>query len=264
MWQGSLQIPPTPVQWQPVTVRVLDLLHLPLSQHYKTVRMTIYIGVFFDGAFLTDMYFQLRLGGVVTCSELIVSRYSKVQPCFSTLSFHMQVTSTEQKLKDITNAVLEELTVSCTDCGIASDIIDKQSFVCFPESPTHVTYRARLEGTSETDSGSLISRIEKWTSDGSRIIVTGVLMTVDSECLVAISSLSEGECQPPPTIPTPSSSMITTDSTASSSSSNTASIIAGVVVAVFSIVAIIVAIVVIVALILKHRRGGLSIKNAEE
>ena len=67
-----------------------------------------------------------------------------------------------EKLEDIANAVLEELTDSCSDCDITSDIIDKQSFSCFSESLTYVTYRARLEGTSETDSGSLISLIEEW------------------------------------------------------------------------------------------------------
>ena len=103
------------------------------------------------------------------------------------------------RLEDITNAIFEELSGLCAECGITNDTIDKQSLVCFPESPTYVTYRARLEGTSETDSGSLISLMEEWVSGGASIIVTGVLMTVDSECSVAISSLSEGECSPTPT-----------------------------------------------------------------
>ena len=103
----------------------------------------------------------------------------------------------DQGLEDIINAILKELTASCPECGITDDIIDKQSFACFPESPTYVTYRARLEGTSETDSGSLISLIEEWVSGGASIIVTGVLMTVDAECSVAISSLNEGECSLP-------------------------------------------------------------------
>ena len=59
-----------------------------------------------------------------------------------------------------------------------------------------------------TDSGSLISLIEEWVSGGASIIVTGVLMTVDSECSVAISSLGEAECQPP------TNDSTTTDSTA--------------------------------------------------
>ena len=132
------------------------------------------------------------------------------------------MTSTVQKLEDITNAVLEELTGSCAECGITSDIIDRQSFACYPKSPTHVTYRARLEGTSETDSGSLISLIDDWVSGGASIIVTGVLMTVDSECSVAISSLSEGECsviETPTTDPTTSSTMTTTSSTMTTTSS---------------------------------------------
>ena len=155
--------------------------------------------------------------------------------------------TTDQKLEDITNAVLEELTGSCAECGITNDI-DRQSFVCYSESPTHVTYRARLEGTSETDSGSLISLIEDWVGSETGIIVTGVLMTVDSECSVAISSLTEGECSG------------STTSSSQSSTDNTAAIIGGGVVAAFLIIAIT---VMVVALILKYRRGNLSIKKAK-
>ena len=150
-----------------------------------------------------------------------------------------QNTERKEKLEDITSAVLEELTSSCDECRITSDIIDKPSFACYPESPTYVTYRARLEGTSETDSGSLISLIEDWVSGGAGIIVTGVLMTVDSECSVAISSLTEGECS---------------SSTTTSSSSDTAAIIGGVV-AVILIIAITVIIIAIVALVMKSRRS---------
>ena len=182
-------------------------------------------------------------------------------------------------MEDITSAVLEELTDSCAECGISSDIIDRQSFSCFPESPTHVTFRARLGGSSETDSGSLISLLESWVSGGATIIVTGVLMTVDAECSVAISSLSEGECsmtttQPPDTgTPTSTDSTGTpssTDSTGTpssdsqSSTDNTAAVIGGVV-AVILIIAITIIIIAIVALIMKSRRhGDLSIRKAEE
>ena len=202
----------------------------------------------------------------------------------------MQTSSTEQKLEDITSAVLEELTESCAECGISSDIIDRQSFACFPESPTHVTFRARLGGSFETDSGSLISLLESWVSGGATIIVTGVLMTVDAECSVAISSLSEGECSmtttqtpdttassmtssenttmmptQPPDMDTTTSSITTSDgsttaATSQSSTDNTAAIIGGVVVAVVFIIALT---VVIVALVLRSRRREFSIKKAE-
>ena len=154
-------------------------------------------------------------------------------------------------MKDITSAVVDQLTDSCTDCVITSDIIDRRSFTCSSESHTYVTYRARLEGTTETDSGSLISLIEDWVRGGASIIVTGILMRVDPQCSVAISSLSEGECLnvPPITDPTSTSSMATTI------------LVAGVFVVL--IVAISVTIVIIVALVLKNRCGLLSIKNTE-
>ena len=150
------------------------------------------------------------------------------------------------KLEIITSAVLEQLTIMCAVCGITSDIIDTPSFACFPESPTSVTYRARLEGTSETDSGSLISLIEEWVSGGAGIIMTGVLVTVDSECSVAISSLGEGECTP-------------------STTDNTAAIIGGSVVAVILIIAITFAVVaIIMTLILKNRCGNVSMSKQKK
>ena len=150
----------------------------------------------------------MRLGGAVPYSELIVSTQISicVYSSFSTrFLFHyflpriviiilQSSVEKNEKLEDITSAVVKELTASCAECGISSDIIDEQFFACFPESPTHVTFRARLGGSSETDSGSLISLLESWVSGRATIIVTGVLMTVDAECSVAISSLSEGEC----------------------------------------------------------------------
>ena len=174
-------------------------------------------------------------------------------------SSYLQVSSTENKLEDISNAVLQKLTASCAECGVTSDIIDRQSFACSPESPTSVIHCARLEGTSEIDSSSLISLIEEWVSDGPSIIVTGVRMAVDSECSVAISSLSEGECSPIITDPTmdtkgPSS----TDQT---SSDNTAAIIGGVVAVVLIIT---IGIIVIIVVVLKNRHGDLAIKNTEK
>ena len=91
---------------------------------------------------------------------------------------------------------MEALQASCGEC-VSEMVIDNQFFVCYPECPSHVTYRARLEGTSERESDSLISLIEEWVRGGDSVIVTGVLTTVDPDCTVAISSsLSEGECSP--------------------------------------------------------------------
>ena len=200
------------------------------------------------------------------------------------------------KLEIITSAVLHQLTVSCTECGVTRAFIDTPSFACFPESPTSVTYRARLLGTD-----SLISLIEEWVSGGAGIIMTGVLVTVDSECPVAISSLGAGECQQPPTTEpttkpttpttepttkpttpttepttkpttTPTSTRTTTDPTtssetitdttsastdsAASDSANTAAITGGIVLAAILIISVAVTVIVIVVTLSVKNRCG--------
>ena len=176
----------------------------------------------------------------------------------------------------------------------APEMIDNQFFVCYPESPSHVTYRARLEGTSERGSDSLISLIEDWVRGGPGVIVTGVLMTVDSNCSVAISSLSERECLPPPTDP-PTTNPPNTDATTEDPNTEppvsdpitdpTATVVGGIetpdtgataepttgiiaggvvgIVVIVLIIAITIAIVVIAYLVLKSRRGEFAVKKSD-
>ena len=156
---------------------------------------------------------------------------------------------------------MEQLISSCTDCN---DIIDMQSLDCGSESV--IIYRARLEGTSQRDSGSLISVIETWVSSGPSFIVTELLMTVDPQCTVVILSLSDhGDCTQ--TIPdtttssttpntTPNTDSNTTPSSSDSTSSDTAAIIGGSVVAVVIVIVIVIGVVTvaIVALVIKSRQ----------
>ena len=166
--------------------------------------------------------------------------------------------------------MVKELQSSCGECS--SEMIDNQFFVCYPESPSFLTYRARLEGTRETDSDSLISLIEEWVRGGVSLIVTGVLMTVDHHCSVAISSPDQPECSPlsntqPPTnssstSSTETSSVTTADrSTGDDPSSTTTAIIGGVVVAIVLIIVVAIVIIIIALLVLKSHRGGFSVKN---
>ena len=158
---------------------------------------------------------------------------------------------------------MKQLISSCTDCN---DIIDMQSLDCGSESV--IIYRARLEGTSQRDSGSLISVIETWVTSGPSFIVTELLMTVDSQCTVVISSLSDhGDCTQTITDTTASSTTLDSNTTPSSSSSDstssdTAAIIGGVV-AVVIVIVIGVVTVAIVALVIKscQTHGDVVIKK---
>ena len=150
---------------------------------------------------------------------------------------------------------MKQLQTLCGEC--APEMIDNHFFVCYPESPSHVTYRVRLEGTSERESDSLISLIEDWVSGGPGVIVTGVLMTVDSHCSVAISSLSEGECSPH-SHPT-SNVNGPTRPTGSDDEGTTTAIIAGAA----AEVVIVLIIAITIAITLKSRRGELSLKKSD-
>ena len=155
----------------------------------------------------------------------------------------MQELNTPLKLADITRAVEEELSASC-QCQITNDIIDEVSFACSAASPISVTYRARLSGTSERNSASLISLIEDWVSTEPIIHVRGMLMWLGEECSTAISDLSEGVCS------------------SSGAQTSTGAIVGGVTAVV---VALVVAVaVVIIALIMRHRYGHISLTTAQE
>ena len=160
----------------------------------------------------------------------------------------LQNGSVALKLADITRAVEEELSGSC-QCQITTDSIDEESFACFETSPNSVTYRARLSGTFERDSASLISLIEEWVSTGPTIRVRGVLMRVGEECFTAISDLREGVCS--------------SSETQTTTSSSTGTVVGGVT-AVVVVLIVAVAVVVIIALIMRHRCGHFSFVSAKK
>ena len=157
---------------------------------------------------------------------------------------------------------MEKLSALCPDCGVSEADIDKQSFSCYPESPSYVTYRARLEGTYETESGHLISLIEQWVGDGAGVIVNEVLMKVDPKCSVVIAGLSEEEC-----IPIPSPSMVVNNEPAVSGqddqpkTSTLPTTIGVIVVVVVLIIATTIIIVIIAVLVLRNRRADYALKN---
>ena len=142
---------------------------------------------------------------------------------------------------------MEQLSSSC-QCANMSYTISEASFACFNDSPTHVTYRARLTGTLTVSTASLLSILEAWVSSRPVIFVQSVLMRVDSQCSVVISSFKEKECF--------------TREPSTMSGDNTAAIIGGVVAVIVLIVFVLVGI--IAAVLFRSRRGSMSIKIPEQ
>ena len=153
-------------------------------------------------------------------------------------------------MDDITDAVVDNIVTTCLDCGDVS--INEELFVCFTESPTYVTYRARIEGTSQTNSSFLVSLIESWVRSGdARIIVTRLLLTVDDECSVSIPSIDiSWECEAPNSYQQPSPTLTLT--TNNNNQSNINAIIGGA--SALFIILIIIATIIIVVIVLMMRR----------
>ena len=125
----------------------------------------------------------------------------------------------------MTKAVLQEFKEACRDCALTRDSIQEEYFACDPESPTYITYRARLEGTSQRDSGYLLALVEAWVRDGPNITAGSGELAVSTECSVEISSLTDPEdgfCEPP------TSAATTDEDDPSDFSLQTIAIIAGV------------------------------------
>ena len=147
--------------------------------------------------------------------------------------------------------MLNELSNSC-QCQITADNIDQEQLPCFVESSNYVTYQARLGGTPEQDSGSLVSLIDSWVSSGPTILVQGMLMRLGEDCTTTVSDLSSGVC----------SVFGAQTDTSECPSTNTGAIV-GAVVAVAAVL-IIAAIAVATLIILRSRRGKFSLQKAEE
>ena len=100
-----------------------------------------------------------------------------------------QSTNEGERLKTISDTILEVVLAEECNCTI-----DEAHFVCATGSPTHVTYRARLVGTSEIDSEHLMSLIQEWARNGTNLSVDNEVVEVEEDCRVAISSPSQEMC----------------------------------------------------------------------
>ena len=114
-----------------------------------------------------------------------------------------------EKSSDIIQEVVNELNSRC-QCPVEVDQITTAGFICFPESPTAVTFRAKISGSQQVLTSQLISFLEEWTSSSVLILVQAQLLSVDGSCDVEISSASVPECvATTPSVSTPSGLNVT-------------------------------------------------------
>ncbi len=99
------------------------------------------------------------------------------------------------KAEDLVSEVVLELRSRC-QCEFTSDKITGGGFLCFPDSPQHVTYRGTIHGTLLASTSQLLGNLEEWILSGTSISIQAQLLSPDVTCAVSISSRNEDECRP--------------------------------------------------------------------
>ena len=115
---------------------------------------------------------------------------------FSTL--HMQHDDSLEKLSDVTEQVVLQLTDSC-ECALTAEYITDRRLVCDPNEPEKVIFQGRIISTPERNSTDFLPMLGLWVLNEPTIVVQGVQLKVESRCSVELADLGDTECVQPPT-----------------------------------------------------------------
>ena len=159
------------------------------------------------------------------------------------------------KASEIANNVINELQQLC-QCNLAANVINNGGFICFMQSPQYVTYRAKIQGTTNVAALELISYIEQWVTSGAILNVRAQFLNLQPFCTVPIISADEDECE----IPSQSTSELPTISTSTNGSSGYNTTVIAIIIAVVCIV-IIISTTLIIAIVFVRLRPNVSQKK---
>ena len=115
---------------------------------------------------------------------------------FSTL--HIQHDDSLEKLSDVTEQVVLQLTDSC-ECALTVEYITDRRLICDPNEPEKVIFQGRIISTPERNSTDFLPMLGSWVLNEPTIVVQGVQLKVESRCSVELGNLGDTECVQPPT-----------------------------------------------------------------
>ena len=115
---------------------------------------------------------------------------------FSTL--HIQHDDSLEKLSDVTEQIVLQLTDSC-ECALTAEYIADRRLVCDPNEPEKVIFQGIIVSTPERNSTGFLPMLGLWVLNEPTIVVQGVQLKVESRCSVELANLGDTECVQPPT-----------------------------------------------------------------
>ena len=152
----------------------------PLLVEHARLQRSLYNATCLDNAFVCIQSLHLRIPPRVLH--------------FSAIHFH----SVRESLMSLKSGfrliyVIQTIRKYCAECyDLNPSFLRPGVFLCHG-NPSKTTYRSTPFPTTTT--ARLVGIIQSWVSMGPSLILDGLLVKVSGECLTAISSLDEGECE---------------------------------------------------------------------
>ena len=113
-------------------------------------------------------------------------------------TLHIQHDDSLEKLSDVTDQIILQLTDSC-ECTLTTEYIADGRLVCDPNEPEKVIFQGRIISTPERNSTDFLPMLGLWVLNEPTIVVQGVQLKVESRCSVELADLGDTECLQPPT-----------------------------------------------------------------
>ncbi|XP_064388769.1 uncharacterized protein LOC135336822 isoform X2 [Halichondria panicea] len=121
-------------------------------------------------------FVQLKFGPVDKCSSF-------------------QVGDTEQRLKTIKDAIINEINELCS-CDVTADHLQNSVFSCADGLVDQVVYRARIIGSDSYNAQDLVSLIQAWVNSDDAMIIAGFFrFNVDASCITSLDTLRSPDCE---------------------------------------------------------------------
>ena len=96
-------------------------------------------------------------------------------------------------MRSVLRGAIQEAVLTVGNHTLPLEHISEGVFSCYG-SKTHTTYRTTITGTDVLSADKAVHHLQKWVETGATIQVQWYLVYFDLNCPVAISSMSEREC----------------------------------------------------------------------
>lgn len=104
--------------------------------------------------------------------------------------------SIKDKVSDINNQILRGIRKVCENIQVPDEIItnDDHAYKCPKHLPNNVMYEAHIQGTSQTNTTTLVSCLDKWLEQVKVIQVNLVELSINKECTSVVNKQNTPDC----------------------------------------------------------------------